>query len=195
MVFVELDSFCLFYCWSKEEISMSGGPGKRQFPGLMGWGSGRMFAKGKIETERERAPGFHLCRCRAEFFQRYGAPCKEKRYWNLIGITISFTPELIPRKLQEFVQLLCCTHWLQLLKEIAQVYPNPNFDMASLILGSLFTYTECRQSWGAVQIQGKIPVMQVGAEKQDWLVCQLPSVTESLGWKCFTVSLKPWLRT
>lgn len=61
IVFVELDSFCL--CWRKEEMSMSGGPGKRQFPGLMRWRSGRMFAKGK--RERERAPGFYLCRCRA----------------------------------------------------------------------------------------------------------------------------------
>lgn len=48
------------------------------FPGLMG--SGRMFAKGKRERARERAPGFYLCRCRAQPFQRYGSPCKEKGY-------------------------------------------------------------------------------------------------------------------
>lgn len=39
-------------------MSMSGGPGKRQFPGLMRWRSGRMFAKGR---EKERGLLVFIC--------------------------------------------------------------------------------------------------------------------------------------
>lgn len=137
---------------------------------------------------------FILPSCGPELFQQYGSSWKERECWNSRGDSISFTSELVPLRVLHSSSVVpaACSNKYRLPRCIQSQ------TSVSLILGSLFTYTELRQRWGSVQIQGKIPVMQVDAEKQDWLVCVLCSVTERLGWKHFTdlcASLKAWLRT
>lgn len=99
-VFVELDAFCP--CKRKEETSVSGGPGKRQFPGLMRWDPA---LTARLLREGERAPGFYLRSCRPELFQWYSS-CKERR---MLKLNRSFHfLHFWAHATKDFAQLLWC---------------------------------------------------------------------------------------
>lgn len=65
------------------------------------------------EERKREGSWFLFVQVQSRAFQRNWSPCKEKECRNSTGISISFTPEPVPLELQEILQLLCCTHWLQ----------------------------------------------------------------------------------